>query len=185
MHPTTAELAAYLDRRMPGDELGAFEAHLASCSECRGLLVGAHGVLAAAGRPARRALGAGAIAAAVAAALFVFVRTGESPDLRRHSTLLRDAAGPIPLIAYGPSGEAPVGPLRFTWGSMPGALSYHLTVTRADGEAVWSHDGADTVAVLPSTADIVGGATHFWAVDALLADGTTVTTGLREFVPIR
>ena len=64
---------------------------------------------------------------------------------------------------------------------MDGAVTYRLTVTRGDGAAVWSYSGVDTVAALPDSIVLRPGQRYLWVADALLSDGTTRSTGLREF----
>jgi hypothetical protein len=68
----------------------------------------------------------------------------------------------------------------FVWYSLPGA-TYQLTVTNADGGTVWQTSTGDTALSLPATARIAGGATYYWSVDALKDDGSSATSGVREF----
>ena len=129
-------------------------------------------------------IGAGLIAAAAAAMLLVVTQTNGSPGVSPHAPALRGVAEAPRLTVYGPNGETDGKPLRFVWGAWPGALSYRLTVTGANGEKLWSRDGADTAVALPETVILENGATYFWVVDALLSDGGAMTTGLREFTPV-
>jgi hypothetical protein len=56
-----------------------------------------------------------------------------------------------------------------------------LTISRADAHPVWSLSSTDTVATLPDSVGLRPSERYFWVADALLSDGTTRSTGLREF----
>jgi hypothetical protein len=71
--------------------------------------------------------------------------------------------------------------VRFTWASVPSALTYRLSVTNADGAPVWTLSGVDTSALMPDSVLAPGGRRYVWSVDALLSDGTERSSGLREF----
>jgi len=64
-------------------------------------------------------------------------------------------------------------------------VTYRFTVTGSDGVAVWFRSGTDTVITLPDSIVLRPGQTYLWVADALLADGATRSTGMREFVPAR
>ena len=134
------------------------------------------GLLRQAARPRRFILGAGLLAAA--AALVLMVRPPAVDPVR-------DGGAPATLVAYGPTGEAPLASLRFIWGAAPGVASYRLTVSGADGAPVWSGSVADTVAVLPDSVALRVDQRYLWVADALLEDGSSRSTGLREFRPMR
>jgi len=71
--------------------------------------------------------------------------------------------------------------LAFAWSSQPGRSLYRLTLTDASGRALWLRDTPDTTLALPVDVSLSGGVTYFWYVDALDADGRSVTTGTRRF----
>jgi hypothetical protein len=120
----------------------------------------------------------GAIAAAIVL-VFVIVRP-DSSETDQRALMRSDTAGE-PLVAYGPIGTPNRLGLRFVWGAVPGAESYRLTVSRGDAHALWSSSGTDTVATLPDSVTLRVNERYYWVADALLSDGTTRSTGLREF----
>jgi hypothetical protein len=73
--------------------------------------------------------------------------------------------------------------LRFVWASAPNAISYRLTLTDANGSTIWTNSGLDTVVALPDSVLLTVGARYFWVADALVSDGQSRSTELREFVP--
>jgi hypothetical protein len=181
-HMTDLEIAAYLDRGLSAAERDRVEDHLAECAECRQQVAEVHQVLKRARRPRRLVVASTLLAAAVAFVLIVKPGQVHPP---RVTTLERANSTDAKLLAYGPSGEVHRAQLRFVWGSAPNAASYRLTVSRGDGTLVWSASTADTVATPPGTVPFIAGTKHFWAVDAILTDGTTRSTGLREFNPVQ
>jgi hypothetical protein len=177
-HLTDSEMARYLDRRVSLEERDRIEDHLASCAECREHALGTQQVLRRARRP--RMVATGSVLAAAAVVLIWIA--GVEPAKDRSAQQLRGvASNNTGLIAYGPTGDAKRQSLRFVWGSAPGAASYRLSVTAADGAQVWSQSGVDTVASLPRSINLRAGAKYMWVADAVLRDGSTRSTGLREF----
>lgn len=180
-HLSDSEMARYLDRRLSPEERDRIEDHLASCAECREQTLGAQQLLGRARRP--RFIVAGSALAAAAAVLILIARV--EPAREQSVPPLRGVARDnIALTAYGPIGDAKRENLRFVWGSASGAVSYRLSVTASDGAQVWSHSGVDTVSSLPRSVGLRAGVRYLWVVDAVLRDGSTRSTGLREFSPI-
>jgi len=174
------EIAAYLDRRLSGVERERVESHLAGCAECREELVETHKLLRRARRP-RVLFIMGAAAAAAALTLLVGPGLLQRPTVTADS-LLRHDDSPATLVAHGPLGEVRPGPLRFVWASEPRATTYRLTVAQADGQPVWTRSGSDTAVALPDSVSLTPGGRYLWVADALLDDGGSRSTGLREFV---
>jgi hypothetical protein len=181
---TDLEIAAYLDRGLSIVERDRMEDHLGECPECRRHVLDADELVRRVRRPRRLIIG-GAVVAAAAALILVAMPSLRRSDGALENPLYRDAAASSTLIAYGPAGESRVGSLRFIWSPARGAMSYRLTVSRADGATVWTQSGRDTVATLPASITLRVGDRYFWVSDALLADGGSRSTGLREFTPIR
>lgn len=183
-HMNEFDIAAYLDRRVTVAERERIEGHLAGCDECRQEIAQSYRLIKRIGRP-RRMLLTGSLLA-VAAALVLMVRpTLLTPGVEVTPGGMRDAGSGSGLVAYGPSGESPLASLRFVWSAAPGATTYRLTVSHSDGVPVWSGSAADTAVTLPDSVALRAGDTYFWVVDALLGDGSTRSTGLREFWPAR
>jgi hypothetical protein len=183
-HVTDLEMAAYLDRRLSTADRSRIEDHLARCAECRQHILGSQQVIERTRRPRRLVVG-GTLAAA-ALAVFLIVRPkSERADEQSPSGLLRGTSDATTLVAYGPTGSVPLAGLRFVWGATPNVASYRLTVSRTDAAPVWSGSATDTTAILPRSVVLREGDRYYWIADALLTDGTTRSTGLREFSPVR
>jgi hypothetical protein len=185
VHLSDSEIAAYLDRGLAAADRDRAEEHFASCKECRAHLVSSRRLLERVNQP-RRFLVTGISIAAAAAVMFLVLR----PEIFRneqHSVapIVRGSdAADSRLMVYGPIGESRTGGTRFIWAAASGALSYRINVTRADGAAVWSHGGTDTSVALPDSVALRAGQRYFWTADAVMEDGTTRTTGMRELDPV-
>ena len=180
-HLENGRLAAYLDKRLPADERAEVEAHLADCAECRAEVV-------AVGR-LRRSLtrrSPWVIAAPVAAAaVLVFVLLGRpSPPAAGTGPVVRDGGEPAPVIAVvAPAAATTVAgeSLSFVWRPVPSAMSYRIVLSDSSGGLIWSGASSDTSARPPAAVVLTPGGLYYWYVDALLADGRSVTSGAREF----
>ena len=175
------DIAAYVDRRLSGEARDRIESHLADCAECRAVATRSRDVLHRRSRSRHFLMGAGALAAA-AAALVVFVvqPAGRGSDTETGPTF-RSAGSETALAAYRPLGVVAREQRTFAWGSVRNAASYRLTVSHADGAALFTASLSDTTAELPDSVVIRTGQRHVWVVDALLMDGTVRSTGFREF----
>jgi hypothetical protein len=103
-----------------------------------------------------------------------------SPD----GTAERGGSEGLPAItAISPTAEAvmPAEPVRFVWHSAGPNVQYRLTVTKQQGDIVWSFGTADTAAVLPASVRVQRGHRYFWYVDAVLPDGRTATSRVQRF----
>lgn len=180
-HIENGRLAAYLDDRLPAVERAQVEAHLADCAECRAEVV-------AVGR-LRRSLGRRSpwvIAAPIAAAaVLAFVLLGRpSPPAAGTDPVLREGGEPAPaIVVVAPAAATTVAPepLSFVWRPVPSGVSYRVVLTDSSGGPVWNAVTGDSSALLPATVRLVRGGRYYWIVDALLADGRSVTSGAREF----
>jgi putative zinc finger protein len=175
-HVTDTEIAAYLDRTLGAIERDRVEDHLAACQDCRQHLLETKELLERVRRP-RKLLVGGAMAAA-AALVFIIVRSNPGATDR---AVMRNDGIVVPMVAYGPMGTAPRAGLRFVWSAVPGAESYRLTVSGEDARTVWSSSGTDTLSALPDSVVLRPNERYHWVADALLSDGSTRSTGLREF----
>lgn len=174
------EMAAYLDRRLSGTDRELAEAHLADCAECREELAQSYLLLKRLRRPRRLAIGG--LVAAIAATLLLILRPGIMPWASPADDFqLRGDGDGAAIVAYGPIGETQASPVQFVWGAESTAISYRLTLTSTDGTTIWSRSAADTTVALPDSIALLAGERYRWVVDALLEDGATRSTGLREF----
>jgi anti-sigma factor RsiW len=177
-HPDAAQLAAYLERRLPASDRERVAAHLTECGECRGDLADVSRVQARAGRPARIATLVG-LAAAAALAVVVLVprsaRRGPEPVVERG---LPSARGLDVRSASRPGSGTPGGLLA--WAPAGEGSTYHVSVADASGTELWSTSTSDTIVRLPATLVLAPAATYYWRTDALRPDGATSTTGAQE-----
>lgn len=183
-HLETGEVAAYLDRVLPPDERDRIEAHLADCAECRREVIEVSRLRHTRSRRSRWLIAAPA-AAAAAVALIVFARPTETPA---PGAVLRDGAQPgfaVALVAPAESAAVAGGSVTFTWRSAGARVSYRLSVTDEHGDIVWSAASSDTAALLPSVVALRAGRRYFWYVDALLPDGRSMTSDVRQFTAHR
>lgn len=175
------EIAAYLDGGLSLSAREQMEAHLAVCPLCRRDVSESRTLLRRLRRPRRIFVGMGLAAAAVLVITLPLTRRATDSQ---QSALLRSGVDHSALISYAPIGEVPITAIRFVWGGAREAVTYRLTITRSDAAIVWSSSGPDTAIALPVSLRLVPGQRYFWAADALLTDGSTRTTGLREFAPV-
>jgi len=180
-HLNDLELAAYIDRGLTPGERNRIESHLGDCADCRAAATEASLLLARA-RTSRWRIGA---SAAAAAAVLLLISAPVARRVAERNSAYRGEQNHVSLVAHGPAGEVSRNALRFVWAPAPRAVSYRITVTTSGGATIWSQSRADTVAPLPDSVRLVPGAHYFWVADALLSDGTSRSTELREFVPIK
>lgn len=184
-HLSELEIASYLDRGLSNTERGRLEDHLVDCSECRHSVAESQHLIAKLRRPQRLATfaGLGGLLAVAAAALFVV-----APELKRRDLgverVSRDAIESTALAAYEPAGNTVKFPIRFIWGAALGAVSYRITLSSAEGTPVWSANVTDTTATLPDGVTLQRDTSYFWFADAILNDGSTRSTGLRQLGPV-
>jgi len=177
---TELEIASYLDRGMATADRERVENHMVDCAECRENVTEAEQLIRKVRRPRHFARFAG-LAAIAAAALVVF-----APQLKRETQppdrVTRDAAAPSALAVYEPAESVANQPARFVWAAAPGATSYRITLSAADGTTVWSATINDTTATLPASVILEREIKYVWFVDANLPDGSAQSTGLRELI---
>jgi hypothetical protein len=192
-HLTTEELAAYLSAALHGEELSRVESHLTQCDDCRSEVIegrraidAASSIRRPASRPSRLLL-AGLAAAAVV--LFAIWPTHER-TLSPADRIVRGAgalpkASSIGIVAPDDGGR--LDPLKsiFIWHRDGDASTYRLTLTDESGGIVWTTNTADTGVALPPSVVLERGRRFFWYVDALRADGRSMTSGVHDFTVSR
>jgi hypothetical protein len=185
-HLTDADVAAYLDRGLATVRRDRIEAHLAGCAKCRREVLETQQLVKRV-RPFPRTLVFGGSVAAAAAVLLLVAKLGPGPGGSREIAPVVRADDPASrLVVYGPTGEnTSVRRVNFVWGAAGGAVTYRLTLTSSDGAAVWTRSGTDTAVALPDSIVLRPGRRYLWVADALLADGATRSTGVRELVLAR
>jgi hypothetical protein len=177
------QIAAYLDRGLSSADRDKVEDHLADCADCRAEVLETQQLVKRVRRPRRTFIGVTIIAAA-AVTLFMVKTPFRASDRGSNAVLVRNGGTELTIVAYGPTGEVR-SPIRFIWAPLKDAMTYHLTVSRTDAVPVWSQSGTDTVVNLPDSVSLRVGQHYYWVADALLSDGSSRSTGLREFGPVR
>ena len=184
-HPTAEDVAAYLSGTLtPGDQ-AAVEEHLAECRECRGQVVAARRLLRTHKVPNRRIWLVPAAAAAVLL-LAVFFRApgfqpGPEPVRSGQGTASGEAGSRIAVLAPADGDSLAVGSITFVWRGQSGKPLFQFTLTDGSGRAVWTGATTDTTLTLPRAVSLDRGRTYFWTVDALSADGRSLTTRNHRF----
>lgn len=186
--PTAGEIAAFLDGRLEGAELSRVQAILAADPAARQELIKASRIVASAPstrEPKRSWVPAFATLAAAAAIAIVFIPA---------RNLSRDSA-PVSAERRAPADEAPriqvVVPTEgslvrndehpFTWRGVDGA-TYRVIVSDVAGNTVLQKNTTDTVLAIPESLLKNEGATYYFAVYALLPDGSSLGSDAHEFV---
>jgi putative zinc finger protein len=181
-HPAVEVVAAYLSGTLASADAAAFEAHLASCRPCRQEMLSA-GRLIASHRPRSRGLLVTSLTAAAVLAVVLVARGSRSAEepVRGENRVGTERTPGLRALAPADRDTVEGRGLAFTWSSQSGRPLYRLTLTDASGHALWLRDTPDTTLALPLDVALPGGGTYFWYVDALDADGRSVTTGTRRF----
>ena len=188
LHLSVDQLAAHLDRRLRGTERESVVAHLVECAECRREYVATSEVVGAPRRTwgwARTGIGLAIAAAIVFAAVpRAFRRPGAATmrEVSAERASIPDIAPPI-QIATPTDGERLTGTdVRLAWHPHGKDALYHVTVQTADGAVIWKAETHDSSYTLPRSVQLASGATYYWIVDALHADGRTAHSPATGFI---
>lgn len=179
-------IAAYLERRLSGDDARLVEAHLAECVTCRQEAREVSSFLR--GVSSRRRWVPASVAALAAAAVVALVVVGLPGDppgsgndpFRAGPDHETEAVPTIAALAPAEGRAASPDTLVFAWSPAAPDASYRLTLTDDTGEIVWEEETADTALALPRDLALRPGGSYLWYVDAVLPDGGAVSTGVRE-----
>jgi len=185
-HPSTEEIADYLNGKLRPADRESLEAHLAVCRECRQEVTSTRGLLATYRRPSRAMVWAVPAAAAAVLAWLVV-----APPERRDGEAVRageEDTRPEAEIAVRVIAPADGDTLRasssfvFLWHSHTGQPLFRLTLSDASGKQLWGAESRDTTLTLPPSITLDRGRTYYWHVDALGADGRSYTTRTQRFI---
>ena len=186
VHLTDIEIAAMADGTRSNRTVPQLQAHLAQCDECRGLLVDVTRLADLASEAPRETRGfslrmAGLAAAAVFAISLPLLYPAMSVPTREVASERTGAVERQSIRTLMPGGVVNDSHrLRFAWSGEQDA-SYRLTLTDATGGPVWLTTTTETSTILPDSIHLDVGARYYWYVDALHLDGSSVTSGRREF----
>ena len=185
-HLAIHEIAAYLEHRLDDASRRAVEAHLVECVECRHEVMEGQQVLRgvphARGRRPIALLGTLVAAAVLVVAVLPRDETRDGPPVERGAqTVIGGAPSPIVVVEPLDSARLADDPATFVWRSSPGVSLYQVTLTDERGHALWSASTKDTVLRRPGAREARSPARYYWYVDALRADGSTVSSGVHGF----
>ena len=188
LHLSVDQLAAHLERRLYGTDRETVVAHLVECAECRREYIDAGEVLGAA-RPKWVGVRTGIAFAAAAAVVFAvmpraFRQTARSvtPDVSMQRTSLPDVPAPIRLAAPADGERLTGAEVRLSWHADGNDALYRVTVQTEAGAVVWKTETHDTSFTLPPVAQLTGGVTYYWIIDALHADGRSARSPANAFI---
>jgi hypothetical protein len=179
-HLQPGELAAFLGAGPKAADSARIQDHLAGCDECRGEAIEVARLVRAAARPGRLPRLVPLALAAGLAAVAIFRPIADPPQVLRTS---EGSGGVAVLEAVAPVGPVSraAGPVRLNWRLTGAAVEYRVTLLDATGSVLWTSVTADSVALLPVGVSLAPGADYYWYVDALLGDGTSVSSGAQRF----
>jgi anti-sigma factor RsiW len=182
-HLSVEDVAAYVDRRLPRGDRDRVELHLSVCKQCRDEVAEVTRLASSgmeAPRPRRSRL---TVVAAAAAVLLVVSLT--IPRLTSYPESREERSDTTPggnrVISVEPRDNAVVARERtFTWRRDDNA-AYQVRIVDSAGGVVWTGGTTDTTLVLPANVRMTPATKYFWYVDALRADGFSVSSGPRPF----
>lgn len=178
-HLRPADIVAFV-RSGPGPVGDPTVAHLAQCGECREEVLEVSRLVRAPASGRLKSVAAITAAAAMVAAAWLGVRPAPQEADRERATPVTQPDGGVRLVApLGPLNRD--APIAFTWRGVAGAVEYRLTLLDARGNVLWSNATIDTAATLPIEISLVRGPAYYWFVDVLQSDGSSATSGSREF----
>ena len=185
--PSPEEIAAFIDGQLSGEDRARLEAYFASNASARRELIEATRIVATLPPATRRSvtwmpfLG---VAAAAAIVLFLVRPLERNRVIDKSLPAQRGAVEQSQgIILLSPAaGESLIdGSQReFRWRSVDGA-TYRLIVSDASGKTLLQQNTSDTVFAIPPAIIADHERTYYWSVDALEPDGSSVTSGVREF----
>jgi hypothetical protein len=179
-------MAAYLSGTLLATDCAVLEGHLADCRSCRQQVISARRLLHPQ-RARRPLLWIAPAAAAAVLAWIVFAPSlgpGRSVDdtvRGNQDTVRADAAATLRVIAPVNGDTVDRARVVFAWRGTEGQPLFRLTLSDVSGKELWSEQTRDTTLVLPGNMSLDPGRTYFWYVDALGADGRSLTTRTRRF----
>lgn len=183
--PSATEVAAFIDGTLAGEDRERLEAYFADHPLARRELVHASRIVstlpAVRSRNTRWAQVSGLIAAAAVAV--VLLRPGALPpepvqSSSRQRGVIEESQS-VTVVAPGAELTMAVADRAFVWRSIDGA-TYRLIVLDGDGRTILRQSTSDTTVSVPSKLAESAG-TYYWSVDAQAPDGSSVTSGVREF----
>jgi anti-sigma factor RsiW len=163
------EVAGYVAGSLDPDVRARIETHLSDCEPCAAEVADVVRLRRKTGSPIRWV---GIAAAAAAMIAVVVVSRPSSRPVVGTTPVVRGDTGTSTVSMVQPANDAALPePPVFVWRAVPGATAYRITVSRADGDSVWTASLPDTTARAPGSS--LAADTYYWYVDAILADGSS------------
>lgn len=177
------ELAAYLDRMLSEADRRRVEAHLSACDECRAEVITSREAVASAPSLKSSSFRSWRVIAGAVAAAAVIVATSTITRSRTDQVVERDTNIAVSAVKVArPADGSALGADRIvTWHTFAPNTSYRITIADQGAQPIYSTTVRDTSTVIPQSVALVTGRKYFWYVDAIRADGTTATSGLKSF----
>lgn len=179
-HLDPHDVVAYLERTLSQSDRARVEAHLAACEDCSNEIAEVWRLWRPGVKPTSW-LPIGLAAAAVIAVVVLLRPAGNRAEMPA-ADVLRGSERASAVITVAPADSAVVqGQPVLVWRPVPGATGYRVTLSREDGDSLWTGSSSDTTAAVPAGVALGRSARYFWYVDALLPDGQSLTSGIHEF----
>ena len=181
-HASSEDLAAYLSRRLSGEDLAAVERHLVECESCRAELAAAQDLLSRRKRPMQMAGALGI--AAVAVALVLMLRTPQSGISPLDNVPLSRGTTPFTTISIIEPKDGAITAdtaIVFRWSPSGTGAEYRITVVSEAGDAVWTAETADTRIALPTDVRLTPGTRYMWYIDATRSGVDSLASGPISF----
>lgn len=168
-HMEPHEVAGYVAGSIDPSVRARIEAHLSDCEPCAAEVADVVRLRRKTGSSVRW-VGIAAAAAAVIA-MVVVTRPSGRPGVGGTPAVRGDTgASTVSMVRPANDAALPEPPV-FVWRAVPGATAYRITVSRPDGDSVWTASVPDTTARAPASS--LAADTYYWYVDAILADGSS------------
>lgn len=180
------DIAAFLDGRLEGEALERVQARLADDPVARQEIIKAGRIASsvpAAKVPRRRWLPAAGLVAAAAAVAIVLLQPSDA--YRAPATVASERRGVadqpdlVELILPAQNDAVDARVTAFAWRPIEGA-TYRIVVSDSSGRTLLQQSTTDTALSIPESLRKAG--RYYWSVDAQVPDGSSVTSGIREFV---
>jgi len=183
IHPSSETIADFINGRLSKEVRSTVESHFAECRMCRQQVVSARRMLDTYRKrhPLRYAIPTAAVGLVLA--VFVprmFSRTSAGETLRDHRESNIDGLPRFSLVAPSDDDSNVGSQPTFVWRNQPGRPLFRLTLTDGVRE-VWSVSTRDTSAKLPDSVRLAPTRKYSWYVDAIGADGRSLTTATQRF----
>ncbi len=179
-HLSTREVARFVEKLATPEERSEVERHLNQCDTCRTEIVQV--ARFARSRATRRRV-AVAVPITAAAAVLLWIVSGPPTSEGDPNAFRAGSDGLQRIEAVMPVRDRVIrsDTVSFVWRSAGPGAQYSITITDTRGDPVRQTLVSDSTFSIPTDALRSGGEVFFWRVDAALPDGSTASTGAKQF----